>query len=175
VVYQRDPVPHQPKVGICGETGRHRFRHVMDCLIWCTELQARTTKKSRNPLHGRSSVQDWWRLSCLLHTSAKTNSISQSLPATTFQVSCLLLFLISVTLRQLEAQWLSSNAGECWPAAPGGGPQGSLPPHVFSLYFKEGGVGTFLPLYFRFVDIARDNLHQVQQQPSAPQELVATA
>lgn len=69
----------------------------------------------------------------------------------------------------------SSNAGECWPAAPGGGPQGSLPPHVFSLYFKEGGVGTFLPLYFRFVDIARDNLHQVQQRPSAPQELVATA
>ncbi|DBA76760.1 hypothetical protein WJX79_004284 [Trebouxia sp. C0005] len=66
-------------------------------------------------------------------------------------------------------------SGECWPAAPGGGPQGSLPPHVFSLYFKEGGVGTFLPLYFRFVDIARNNLHQVQQQPSAPQELVATA
>ncbi|DBB16452.1 hypothetical protein WJX82_008645 [Trebouxia sp. C0006] len=66
-------------------------------------------------------------------------------------------------------------SGECWPAAPGGGPQGSLPPHVFALYFKEGGVGTFLPLYFRFIDIARDNLHQVQQQPAAPQELVATA
>jgi len=46
VVHQRDPVPHQPKVGICGETGRHRFRHVMDCLIWCTELQARTKKKA---------------------------------------------------------------------------------------------------------------------------------
>ncbi|KAL3142799.1 hypothetical protein ABBQ38_003098 [Trebouxia sp. C0009 RCD-2024] len=66
-------------------------------------------------------------------------------------------------------------SGECWPAAPGGGPQGNLPPHGFSLYFKEGGVGTFLPLYFSFVGIARDNLHKVQQQPSAPQELVATA
>ena len=120
-------------------------------------------------------MQDWWRLSCLLHTSAEINSISQSLPATTSQVSCLWLFLNPVTWRQLQAQCLSSDAGECWPAAPGGGPQGSLPPHVFALYFKEGGVGTFLPLYFRFIDIARDNLHQVQQQPAAPQELVATA
>ena len=69
----------------------------------------------------------------------------------------------------------ASCAGECWPAAPQGGPQGSLPPHKFALYFKEGGVGTFLPLYFQFVEMARNNLRQVQQQPSAPLQLVATA
>ncbi len=42
--------------------------------------------------------------------------------------------------------------GEVWPAVEGGGPQGTLPPHKYNLYFKEGGVGTFLPLYFRFVE-----------------------
>lgn len=40
-------------------------------------------------------------------------------------------------------------SGECWPAVEGGGPAGGMPPHKFALYFKEGGVGTFLPLYFR--------------------------
>ena len=41
------------------------------------------------------------------------------------------------------------RAGKCWPAVGGGGPAGTLPPHSFAIYFKEGGVGTFLPLYFR--------------------------
>jgi hypothetical protein len=45
-----------------------------------------------------------------------------------------------------------SVTGEVWPAVEGGGPQGTLPPHKYNLYFKEGGVGTFLPLYFRFVE-----------------------
>ena len=28
----------------------------------------------------------------------------------------------------------------------GGGPAGGLPPHEWKLYFKEGGVGTLLPV-----------------------------
>eukprot|EP00884_Botryococcus_braunii_P021645 jgi/Botrbrau1/8164/Bobra.357_2s0010.1 len=47
-------------------------------------------------------------------------------------------------------------SGECWPAVDGGGPAGTLPPHRFKIYFKEGGVGTFLPLYFRFVAYIRE-------------------
>ena len=36
-----------------------------------------------------------------------------------------------------------------------GQPPGSQPPHSFTLYFKEGGVGTFLPLYYSFLSAAR--------------------
>ena len=36
-----------------------------------------------------------------------------------------------------------------------GRPPGSQPPHSFTLYFKEGGVGTFLPLYYSFLGAAR--------------------
>lgn len=46
-------------------------------------------------------------------------------------------------------------SGECWPAVEGGGPSGSLPPHKWSLYFKTGGVGTFLPFFYTFVTGAR--------------------
>ena len=53
--------------------------------------------------------------------------------------------------------------GECWPAQPGGGPAGSLPPHKFAMYFKEGGVGTFLPLYFNFSEAAQSAQRQRQQ------------
>ena len=40
-------------------------------------------------------------------------------------------------------------SGECWPAENGGGPEGTLPPYQYKLFFLEGGVGVFLPMYFR--------------------------
>ena len=46
-------------------------------------------------------------------------------------------------------------SGECWPVAAEGGPTGSLPPYPYKLFFLQGGVGTFLPLYFRFMAAAR--------------------
>lgn len=68
-------------------------------------------------------------------------------------------------------------AGECWPAQPGGGPAGSLPPHKFALYFKEGGVGTFLPLYYSFSEAAQSRQQQQQGTHSSanPINMVATA
>eukprot|EP00983_Pelagomonas_calceolata_P106740 1159268-Pelagomonas_calceolata.AAC.5 len=33
----------------------------------------------------------------------------------------------------------NEHAGEVWSAAEDGGPRGSLPPHNFTVYFKEGG------------------------------------
>jgi len=46
-------------------------------------------------------------------------------------------------------------SGEVWPAEEGGGPSGTLPPYDFKLYFKEGGIGTFYPLYYAMVDAAK--------------------
>ncbi|GFR40704.1 hypothetical protein Agub_g1297 [Astrephomene gubernaculifera] len=46
-------------------------------------------------------------------------------------------------------------AGQVWPAVEGGGPAGSLPPHDFRVYFKEGGIGTFYPLYYTLADRAK--------------------
>lgn len=46
-------------------------------------------------------------------------------------------------------------SGECWPVSDDGGPNGSRPPHKYALYFREGGVGTFLPLYGNFIALAR--------------------
>eukprot|EP01025_Chloroclados_australasicus_P029046 TRINITY_DN2886_c0_g1_i1.p1 TRINITY_DN2886_c0_g1~~TRINITY_DN2886_c0_g1_i1.p1 ORF type:complete len:223 (+),score=33.62 TRINITY_DN2886_c0_g1_i1:102-770(+) len=80
-------------------------------------------------------------------------------------------------------------SGEVWPAIEGGGPAGTYPPHGFKLYFKEGGVGTFLPLFFRSLQNARvwyartqQQQQQQQQQPTAqgqeqqePENMVATA
>jgi WW domain-binding protein 2 len=47
-------------------------------------------------------------------------------------------------------------SGECWPVCEGGGPNGSHPPLPYKLFFLEGGVGTFLPLYFSFITAARE-------------------
>jgi hypothetical protein len=75
-------------------------------------------------------------------------------------------------------------AGKVWPATGGGGPAGTLPPHEYKLYFKEGGVGTLLPLYYRLVSQARLTLQRtgapaqanaVPSAPQAPQSLAATA
>jgi WW domain-binding protein 2 len=46
-------------------------------------------------------------------------------------------------------------SGEVWPVRADGGPTGSHPPLPYKLFFLEGGVGTFLPLYFTFVNAAR--------------------
>ena len=46
-------------------------------------------------------------------------------------------------------------SGEVWPATPGGGPFGSLPPHKFSFAFNSGGVGTFLPLWWGALEYTR--------------------
>lgn len=46
--------------------------------------------------------------------------------------------------------------GECWPAVEGGGPAGTLPPHKWTLYFLEGGIGTLYPLYYTLVERARE-------------------
>ena len=42
-----------------------------------------------------------------------------------------------------------------WPAVEGGGPAGTLPPHAFKIYFKEGGIGTFYPLYYTLAERAK--------------------
>ena len=86
-------------------------------------------------------------------------------------------------------------AGQCWPAQPQGGPAGSLPPHSFAMYFKEGGrshvihrpgsccqcccqirsgcsivsqpagVGTFLPLFYRLLEFWRQHQPQLSAAP----------
>ncbi|CAK0784918.1 hypothetical protein CVIRNUC_008123 [Coccomyxa viridis] len=54
-------------------------------------------------------------------------------------------------------------SGNCWPAVQGGGPAGTVAPHKFMLYFREGGVGTFLHLYYRFLE----HIHGAQQAPES--------
>lgn len=85
---------------------------------------------------------------------------------------------------KLCAEQCVARAGKCWPAVPGGGPLGTLPPHNFVIYFKEGGVGTFLPLYFNFLEYVRVMQQRVQsnpvpsasvQPPQATQEMLSKA
>ncbi len=45
-------------------------------------------------------------------------------------------------------------SGACF-SVPLGGPDGGAAPHAFSLTFKEGGCGTFLPLFFSALAAAR--------------------
>uniref|UniRef100_A0A7S1X4L9 Uncharacterized protein n=2 Tax=Tetraselmis chuii TaxID=63592 RepID=A0A7S1X4L9_9CHLO len=75
--------------------------------------------------------------------------------------------------------------GLVWPVGEGMGPGGSAPPHQFKLYFKEGGAGTFLPIYFNLLFRARPRESESMasaSQPSAPpatfgevNKMVATA
>ncbi|CAG9465725.1 unnamed protein product [Pedinophyceae sp. YPF-701] len=53
--------------------------------------------------------------------------------------------------------------GRCWPAVDGGGPGGTLPPHDFKLWLKNGGCGTLLPLYLRAVREAREAMARQRQ------------
>ncbi|WIA21976.1 hypothetical protein OEZ85_004333 [Tetradesmus obliquus] len=71
-------------------------------------------------------------------------------------------------------------AGQVWPAVNGGGPSGSLPPHSFKVLFKEGGIGTFYPLFYALAERARKAGAAQRQAPlaqAAPavQELVHKA
>eukprot|EP01026_Neomeris_dumetosa_P031493 TRINITY_DN24970_c0_g2_i1.p1 TRINITY_DN24970_c0_g2~~TRINITY_DN24970_c0_g2_i1.p1 ORF type:complete len:215 (-),score=23.93 TRINITY_DN24970_c0_g2_i1:228-872(-) len=62
-------------------------------------------------------------------------------------------------------------SGMVWPALTGGGPAGTYPPHEYILYFKEGGVGTFLPLFFRSLEQIRASYARSQQpQEQQPQQ-----
>jgi hypothetical protein len=42
------------------------------------------------------------------------------------------------------------------------------PPHSFKILFKEGGVGTFVPLFFNLLKAIRAQMPQQQQAQSAP-------
>mmetsp|Transcript_10745 Transcript_10745/g.29518 ORF Transcript_10745/g.29518 Transcript_10745/m.29518 type:complete len:219 (+) Transcript_10745:76-732(+) len=63
-------------------------------------------------------------------------------------------------------------SGEVWSAAEDGGPRGSLPPHNFTVYFKEGGIGTFFPMYYMLATQAKQayssEQQQSQQEPAGP-------
>lgn len=55
-------------------------------------------------------------------------------------------------------------SGKVWPAAEGGGPSGTLAPHDYKIWFPRGGVGTLLPLFYRFISEARAALQQRSAQ-----------
>jgi hypothetical protein len=62
-------------------------------------------------------------------------------------------------------------SGEVWSTAHDGGPQGSLPPHKFKIYFLEGGIGTFYPLYYTLSQRAKAALgiqEHRQENPNPP-------
>ncbi|PNW85493.1 hypothetical protein CHLRE_03g189100v5 [Chlamydomonas reinhardtii] len=55
-------------------------------------------------------------------------------------------------------------AGQVWPAVERGGPSGELPPHEFRVYFKEGGIGTFYPLYYTLAERAKQAFAAAQER-----------
>mmetsp|Transcript_16247 Transcript_16247/g.41405 ORF Transcript_16247/g.41405 Transcript_16247/m.41405 type:complete len:221 (-) Transcript_16247:74-736(-) len=72
----------------------------------------------------------------------------------------------------------------CFSTADDGGPNGARPPHALTLYFREGGVGTFLPLFFQLVQQARDlnaaappppGVSPVAPTPAQTSQMVQTA
>mmetsp|Transcript_31535 Transcript_31535/g.100570 ORF Transcript_31535/g.100570 Transcript_31535/m.100570 type:complete len:220 (+) Transcript_31535:40-699(+) len=72
------------------------------------------------------------------------------------------LFAFDIPLSYLRGEKFNQPIFSCnnltgvvFPAREGGGPYGTFPPHNVKLLFKEGGVGTFLPLFFHFVGEAR--------------------
>lgn len=65
------------------------------------------------------------------------------------------------------------HAGRVWPAVPGGGPAGTLPPHDFVLYFLAGGIGTFYPLYYTLAQRAKAAFAQRQQQQPRPAPIMS--
>jgi len=66
------------------------------------------------------------------------------------------------------------SAGEVWSTAEQGGPGGSLPPHKFALYFKNG-VGTFLPLFYKLLESMQGTHQNRLQSHEEIQENVAMA
>eukprot|EP00775_Hariotina_reticulata_P002184 gene2184-2502_t len=65
--------------------------------------------------------------------------------------------LVYISKEKLNQPIFGCNnlAGQVWPAVPGGGPSGTLPPHSFKVLFKEGGIGTFYPLFYALVERAK--------------------
>jgi hypothetical protein len=65
--------------------------------------------------------------------------------------------LVYITGDKLNQPIFGCNnlSGRVWPAAEGGGPAGSLPPHDWKVSFRNGGVGTFYPLFYALVQRAR--------------------
>eukprot|EP00879_Flechtneria_rotunda_P001965 GHRR01002139.1.p1 GENE.GHRR01002139.1~~GHRR01002139.1.p1 ORF type:complete len:214 (+),score=59.35 GHRR01002139.1:188-829(+) len=72
-------------------------------------------------------------------------------------------------------------AGQVWPAVEGGGPSGHLPPHNFKVLFKEGGIGTFYPMFYALterakrIDAAAAKQAPLTQTTQAVQEIVHKA
>ena len=52
-----------------------------------------------------------------------------------------------------------------------------MPPHKFALYFKNGGVGTFIPLFFRLAEAMQEafSSHRPSQLQDNIKDTVATA
>lgn len=65
--------------------------------------------------------------------------------------------LVYITGDKLNQPIFGCNnlAGRVWPAAEGGGPAGSLPPHDWKILFKNGGIGTLYPLYYALAQRAK--------------------
>lgn len=80
-------------------------------------------------------------------------------------------------VNQESAKSVFGLAGEVWSTSEEGGPEGSLPPHKFAFYFKNGGVGTFLPLFFRLLEEMQEayTQHRSSQTHNKIQDTVATA
>jgi len=55
-----------------------------------------------------------------------------------------------------------------WPAVPGGGPGGALPPHAWKILFKEGGMGTMYPLFYALLQRALRHDAAARQQQHQP-------
>jgi hypothetical protein len=84
--------------------------------------------------------------------------------------------LVYVTKDKLNQPIFGCNnlAGQVWPAVEGGGPGGNLPPHHWKVLFKEGGMGTFYPMYYALVDKARKTAAAAAAQPQwAPPSMEA--
>jgi hypothetical protein len=59
-------------------------------------------------------------------------------------------------------------SGQVNPVLPEGAHWSERPPHSFKILFKEGGVGTFVPLFFNLLKAIRAQMPQQQQAQSAP-------
>ena len=55
-----------------------------------------------------------------------------------------------------------------------GGPAGIQPPHAFAVYYRDGGCGTFLPLFFCALQRAREAAPRGETPPE-PRDLRAAA
>jgi len=85
----------------------------------------------------------------LVYLADQTDSVSG--------LTCFDFPLVYITKDSLNQPIFGSNnlSGEVWPAVLGGGPAGTLPPHKFTLYFMQGGIGTLYPMFYTLADRAK--------------------